>query len=311
MRKIILISPRGFCAGVRRAIGTTKKALEIYGAPVYVNHQIVHNDYVVKELEKEGAVFVNNLSEVPDGSVLIFSAHGVSPELRKTAEKKKLKVIDATCLLVAKVHSEAVKYFKEGYSIVIIGHRNHQEIIGTIGEAPMHVIEKKEDVVSLELESPDKAVYLTQTTLSTDDVKDIVEELKRKYPSIIAPPGGDICYATQNRQGAVKEAAASLDTLLVVGSKNSSNSNRLVEVARNKGVNAFLVNNADEVNTAWLEKAEKIGVTAGASAPEDLVMEVVECVKNIFKSEGVSVENHAGVLENTIFPLPKEVEVND
>lgn len=276
-KKVILLKPRGFCAGVVRAIDVVKIALQMYGAPIYVRKEIVHNRHVVDELRAGGAIFVDELDEVPVGARAIFSAHGVAPEVRKQAKDRKLQAIDATCPLVTKVHIEAVKYAKNGCTIVLIGHKDHDEVIGTLGEAPQAtvVVENVEDVNRLEVADPQKIAFITQTTLSLDETRDIVERLKQRFPAIQGPHAQDICYATENRQLAVKAVAPVCDLLLVVGSQNSSNSQRLVEVCRQAGVPAHLVDDYTEVQSAWLEAANRVAVTAGASAPENLVTQLI------------------------------------
>ena len=281
-KNIYLLKPRGFCAGVVRAIDVVKIALDLYGPPVYVRKEIVHNKHVVDELRQAGAIFVEEVSEVPHGARAIFSAHGVAPEVRREAAQRRLAVIDATCPLVTKVHLEAVRFAREGYSIVLIGHRHHDEVIGTLGEVPdrSYLVETVEDVNKLNLPDPTRVRYLTQTTLSLDETHDIVLRLKERFPLIEGPPAQDICYATENRQMAVKAVAAYCDLLLVVGSQNSSNSKRLVEVSENSGIRAFLVNDRNEVDTAWLQGVRNVAVTAGASAPEHLVGELVAFLRD-------------------------------
>ncbi len=276
-KKIILLSPRGFCAGVVRAVDVVKIALDLYGAPIYVRKEIVHNKHVVDELKASGAIFIDELSEVPNGSRLIFSAHGVSPAVREEAKERSLNVIDGTCPLVTKVHLEAKKYAAKGYSIVLVGHANHDEVVGTMGEAPhcTYLVEKPEDVASLQLPDESKIVYLTQTTLSLDECTDIIAALKERFPAIQGPPSQDICYATENRQIAVKAVAPLCELLLVVGSQNSSNSRRLVEVCEKSGVPAYLVDDKSEVKAEWLKNVKTVSITAGASAPENLVQELI------------------------------------
>jgi 4-hydroxy-3-methylbut-2-enyl diphosphate reductase len=275
-RTLLLAGPRGFCAGVIRAIETVRAALQTLGPPVYVRKEIVHNRRVVEELALEGAVFVDTLDAVPDGAVLVFSAHGVSPSVRTEAERRHLRVIDATCPLVTKVHLEAIRFAREHYSIVLIGHRDHDEVIGTTGEAPaaIRLVSSIEDVDQLDVPDPIRVVYLTQTTLSVDDTAEIVARLKERFPAIQAPPAPDICYATQNRQDAVKVIAPRVDLLLVVGARNSSNSNRLVEVAARAGATAHLISGVTDIRPEWLDGCHCIGVTAGASTPEVLIDEV-------------------------------------
>ncbi|HVX65961.1 MAG TPA: 4-hydroxy-3-methylbut-2-enyl diphosphate reductase [Bryobacteraceae bacterium] len=280
-KKVILLKPRGFCAGVVRAIDVVKIALELYGSPIYVRKEIVHNRHVVDQLKQAGAVFVEELDEVPEGARVIFSAHGIAPSVRQDARKRGLQVIDATCPLVTKVHLEAQRYAKLGFTIVLIGHRDHDEVIGTLGEAPhcTTLVSSVSDVDRLKPPDPERVIYLTQTTLSLDETRDIVVRLQERFPAIQAPPAQDICYATENRQLAVKAAAPQCDVLLVVGSQNSSNSKRLVEVSKNSGVPAFLVDDASQVEPAWIEKVSTIAVTAGASAPEHLVEDLLAFLK--------------------------------
>src|SRR5580700_1831706 len=305
-KKIFLLKPRGFCAGVVRAIDVVKIALDLYGPPVYVRKEIVHNKHVVDELREAGAIFVEELDEVPFGARAIFSAHGVAPSVRKQAKDRQLDVIDATCPLVTKVHLEAVRFARDGYSIVLIGHKDHDEVIGTLGEVPerTYLVETVEDVDRLELPNPARVRYLTQTTLSLDETRDIVVRLKERFPLIQGPPAQDICYATENRQMAVKGVALHCDLLLVVGSQNSSNSKRLVEVSENVGVRAYLVNDCDEVEIAWLEGVRNVAVTAGASAPEHLVGELVEFLRERGFSQLEEVEL---VDEDVRFSLPVEL----
>ena len=305
-KKLYLLKPRGFCAGVVRAIDVVKIALDLYGPPVYVRKEIVHNKHVVDELREAGAIFVEELEEVPAGARAIFSAHGVSPAVRKEAKHRQLNVIDATCPLVTKVHLEAVKFAREGYTIVLIGHRGHDEVTGTLGEAPSRsiLVENVADVDALNLPDPSRVAYLTQTTLSLDETKHIEQRLKERFPTITGPKSQDICYATENRQMAVKGVAPFCDLLLVVGSDNSSNSKRLVEVGRNFGIHGYLVNDWNDVDPAWLEGVKNIGVTAGASAPEHLVEELVEGLqqKGFTQLEVVEL-----VDEDVRFSLPPEL----
>jgi len=269
-RRILLLKPRGFCAGVVRAVDIVNLALEYCGAPIYVHHEIVHNTRVVADLSAKGAVFVDSVDEVPAGAWVIYSAHGVSPDVRRRAVARRLKVIDATCPLVTKVHLEAVRFARLGYSIILIGHKDHDEVIGTLGEAPEQtwLISSEEEVAALNVPDPDRVAYLTQTTLSLDETQGIIADLKAKYPNIVGPPAQDICYATENRQVAVKAVISTCDLLLVVGSANSSNSNRLVEVAHNAGLPAYLIEDESAIVTAWLEQARTVAVTAGASATD-------------------------------------------
>jgi 4-hydroxy-3-methylbut-2-enyl diphosphate reductase len=301
--KLILANPRGFCAGVNMAIESLERSLELFGPPVYVYHEIVHNKHVVERFRKRGAVFVDELDEVPEGSALLYSAHGVSPEIRDHARRRKLQAIDATCPLVTKVHLEAIKYAREGYTIILIGHEGHDEVIGTMGEAPerMILVETAEDVERLEIE-PEKVAYLTQTTLSVDDANVVIGALRKRYPHIANPPKDDICYATQNRQDAVRHLAAQADVVLVLGSQNSSNSRRLQEIAESLGPHAHLIDGVQEIDPRWFEGAENVLITAGASAPEDVVQECVEYLQQRF---GASLEEAFIREENVYFPLPK------
>jgi 4-hydroxy-3-methylbut-2-enyl diphosphate reductase len=308
MKKIILLRPRGFCAGVVRAIDVVKIVLDLYGAPVYVRKEIVHNRHVVDELRQAGAIFVEELSEVPEGARVIFSAHGVSPAVRQEAKERKLQVIDATCPLVTKVHLEAVKFARQDYTIVLIGHAGHDEVIGTLGEAPQFTIlvSSVADVDRLEVKDPSKISFLTQTTLSLDETKDIVARLKERFPAIRGPKTQDICYATENRQLGVKAVVPLTDVLLVVGSQNSSNSRRLVEVCQNEGVPAYLVDDSTEVNPAWLDGAQTVAVTAGASAPENLVQELIQSLETKFAFDYM--EEMELKEEDVRFHLPADLE---
>ncbi|MGI5339796.1 4-hydroxy-3-methylbut-2-enyl diphosphate reductase [Streptomyces sp. CA-181903] len=306
-RKVLLAAPRGYCAGVDRAVIAVEKALEQYGAPVYVRHEIVHNKYVVKTLEKKGAIFVDETFEVPEGNIVIFSAHGVAPVVHDEAKRGKLATIDATCPLVTKVHKEAVRYAREDYDILLIGHEGHEEVIGTSGEAPDHIqlVDGPEDVANVEVRDPEKVVWLSQTTLSVDETMETVGALKNKFPNLLSPPSDDICYATQNRQTAVKQMGAEADLVIVVGSKNSSNSVRLVEVALGAGAGAaHLVDYAEEIDEAWLEGVSTVGVTSGASVPEILVEGVLEWLA----ARGYEdVETVKAAEESITFSLPKEL----
>lgn len=302
IKKIILANPRGFCAGVVRAIEVVERALDLLPPPIYVFHEIVHNRHVVGRLSARGIVFVNRLEEVPDGSICIFSAHGVSPSVRQLAKHKQFRVIDATCPLVTKVHLEAIRFTRDGYSLVLIGHPGHEEVDGTMGEAPMHLVSSVQDVESLQISDPEKVVYLTQTTLSLDDTAQIVEALRARYPRLTSPPKDDICYATQNRQNAVKNVAQRVDLMLVVGSSNSSNSQRLTEAAQAAGVPAYLVNDETEIRSEWLEQAEVVGVTAGASAPEEIVLQVVDHLRS---SQAIQVEGLELEDEHVHFAIPQ------
>jgi 4-hydroxy-3-methylbut-2-enyl diphosphate reductase len=305
-KKIFLLKPRGFCAGVVRAIDVVKIALDLYGPPVYVRKEIVHNMHVVDELRRAGAVFVEELEEVPEGARTIFSAHGVAPSVRRQARQRKLHVIDATCPLVTKVHLEAVRFARDNYSIVLIGHKDHDEVIGTLGEVPERtfLVETVEDVDRLELPDPSRVRYLTQTTLSLDETRGIIERLKQRFPLMQGPPAQDICYATENRQMAVKAVSQACDLLLVVGSQNSSNSKRLVEVGGNFRMRSFLVNDSREVDPAWLEGVKNVSVTAGASAPEHLVQELIEFLR---EHEFEQLEEIDLVDEDVRFSLPVEL----
>ena len=306
-RKILLASPRGYCAGVDRAVVTVEKALDLYGAPVYVRKQIVHNKHVVETLEKRGAIFVDEVEEVPEGSTVVFSAHGVAPEVHTQAADRGLKTIDATCPLVTKVHSEAKRFAAEGYDIILIGHEGHEEVVGTMGEAPdaMTLVEDPASAETLEVEKPDKLVWLSQTTLSVDETMQTVDTLKERFPNLMSPPSDDICYATQNRQVAVKQIAADSDVVIVVGSGNSSNSVRLVEVALEAGAgSAYRVDSAREIDPAWLDGALTVGVTSGASVPEILVDEVIDYLTE----QGFgSVEEVTTAEETLVFALPPEL----
>jgi 4-hydroxy-3-methylbut-2-enyl diphosphate reductase len=304
IRKVVLAKPRGFCAGVVRAIDIVERALDYFPPPIYVFHEIVHNRYVVDNLSKRDVIFVDSVAEVPDGSVCVFSAHGVSPQVVELAESKRLRVIDATCPLVTKVHLEAVRYAREGHSLVLIGHPGHEEVEGTMGEAPMQLVSTIEDVESLQVDNPEKVMCLTQTTLSLDDVSQISEALQRKFPVLKTPAKDDICYATQNRQNAVKEMSSRVDVMLVVGSQNSSNSQRLCEVSSVAGTPAYLVNDETEIKPEWLERAEIVGVTAGASAPEELVVRVLDHLRQMGATE---FEEQSGEDENVHFALPHEL----
>jgi 4-hydroxy-3-methylbut-2-enyl diphosphate reductase len=305
-KKIVVLSPRGFCAGVVRAIDVVKIALDMYGAPIYVRKEIVHNRHVVDELRDSGAVFVDELDEVPAGGRVVFSAHGVSPAVRDDAQKRGLSVIDATCPLVTKVHLEAIKFARNGYSMVLIGHKDHDEVIGTMGEVPgsMVLVETVEDVDGLQILDPEKVAYLTQTTLSLDETRDIVSRLKERFPKIVGPHSQDICYATENRQIAVKAVAPFCGLLLVVGSQNSSNSRRLVEVCQKTGVPAYLIDDESEVREAWFEGVETVAVTAGASAPEILVERLIDSLKR----RGYTDVEEVHVKEEDVrFSLPPEL----
>jgi 4-hydroxy-3-methylbut-2-enyl diphosphate reductase len=304
--EVLLANPRGFCAGVERAIDIVERALEEYGAPIYVRHEIVHNKTVVADLRRKGAVFVDELDEVPTGATVVFSAHGVAKAVRKDADDRGLKVFDATCPLVTKVHVEVSKMLREGYEIVMIGHRGHPEAEGTMGQANagMHLVETLEDAARLEVRDPAKVAYVTQTTLSVDDAQAIVAALKTRFPSIHGPKKDDICYATQNRQDAVKVMTPRCDVVIVVGSPNSSNSNRLREVAENMGAQAYMVDSAADLRPEWVTGMRRVGVTAGASAPEVLVEELVARLKAL---GAASVQQLDGITESVVFTLPREL----
>jgi 4-hydroxy-3-methylbut-2-en-1-yl diphosphate reductase len=308
-KKIFLLKPRGFCAGVVRAIDVVKIALDLYGPPVYVRKEIVHNKHVVDELRAAGAVFVEELDEVPAGARAIFSAHGVAPSVRKEAKARNLEIIDATCPLVTKVHLEAVRFAREGYSIVLIGHKDHDEVIGTLGEVPhcSYLVETVEDVDQLDVPDPSRVRYLTQTTLSLDETRDIIERLKQRFPLIRGPHSQDICYATENRQMAVKAVSGHVELLLVVGSQNSSNSKRLVEVGGNASVRSFLVNDRTDVDPQWLSGVRNVGVTAGASAPEHLVQDLIDFLR---EHEYQQLEEIELVDEDVRFSLPSELMIS-
>lgn len=302
--EVLLAQPRGFCAGVDRAIEIVERALETYGAPIYVRHEIVHNDFVVNDLRAKGAIFVDHVADVPDGNTLIFSAHGVAKQIRAQADSRGLRVFDATCPLVTKVHIEVMKLRRDGYLIVMIGHEGHPEVEGTMGQTDegIYLVETETDVANLQLPQIEKVAYVTQTTLSVDDCQSIIQALKKRFPAIAEPKKQDICYATQNRQDAVKFMAPQTDLVLVVGSPSSSNSNRLREVAEKFGVEAYMVGSAAELNPLWLAGKQRIGVTAGASAPEVLITELITRLKSL----GVqSVRKLEGIEEHVAFPLPR------
>ena len=304
--KLLLAKPRGFCAGVERAIGVVNIALELFGAPIYVRKEIVHNKHVIETLAAKGAIFVEEISEVPEGAVVIFSAHGVSPEVRNDAAAKRLKVIDATCPLVTKVHLEAIRFANERRSIILVGHQGHDEIIGTMGEVPdhIHLVGSVEEAEKVQVKDPDRVAVTTQTTLGVDDTREIIDILKRRFPKLVAPSSDDICYATQNRQEAVKLMAKDADLVLVLGSDNSSNSKRLKEVAEMCGARAHLVDDASEIDPAWLEGAHSVAITAGASAPEYLVQEVIA----YFQQMGVEqIEEIEAIDEKVTFTPPPEL----
>lgn len=310
--QIILAKPRGFCAGVRRAIETVEKAIEKFGSPVYVRHEIVHNKFVVESLKQKGAIFVNEVDKIPSGAITIFSAHGVSDQVEEDALKRGLDVIDATCPLVSKVHREAKKHEEDGYEIILIGHRGHPEVEGTSGRVKKEVIlvTNEDDARNICVKNPDKIAFVTQTTLSVDDTKKIVDILEERFPNLqkgLATK--DICYATQNRQDAVKQLAKKADILLVIGAQNSSNSNRLRDLGEEYNLPSYLINNADDIDEKWFKNIENIGLTAGASAPEILVQEVIDKIKKIF-GETVKVVDIEGIDESVFFALPKKIRKN-
>jgi 4-hydroxy-3-methylbut-2-enyl diphosphate reductase len=305
-KTILLLKPRGFCAGVVRAIDIVQIALDTFGPPIYVRKEIVHNRHVVEDLRAKGAIFVDEIEEVPEGERVIYSAHGVAPEVREASKGRNLRVIDATCPLVTKVHVEAIKFAKEGYALILIGHLNHDEIIGTLGEAPgvTQVVSSPQGVANLEVPDPNRVAYLTQTTLSLDEARDIIEALKKKFPNIKGPHAQDICYATENRQVAVKNVTKQADLVLVVGSENSSNSNRLVEVAQNLSTSSYLIENCRAIQPEWLQDVKTVALTAGASAPEHLVEETID----FLRERGFSnLEEVEVVPENVRFALPPEI----
>jgi 4-hydroxy-3-methylbut-2-en-1-yl diphosphate reductase len=304
--KLLLAAPRGYCAGVDRAVQTVERALELYGPPVYVRKEIVHNKHVVEQLRERGAIFVDQETEVPAGETVIFSAHGVAPSVHTNAEQRSLKTIDATCPLVTKVHVEAKKFAADGYTIVLIGHEGHEEVEGTMGEAPeaFVLVETEQDVDELELADPDRVAFLTQTTLSVDETDRIIRRLRERFPNITSPKSDDICYATTNRQMAVRQMARKCDLVLVIGSRNSSNSNRLVEVARDHGADSHLIDNETQVREEWLEGKRVVGISSGASAPEELVQRLVD----FFRARGTEdVSEFQVVQEDVRFMLPKEI----
>ncbi len=306
VEKLLLAAPRGYCAGVDRAVQTVEHALAIHGAPVYVRKEIVHNKHVVAQLRKSGAIFVDEQTEVPEGAVCVFSAHGVAPSVRAGASERGLHTIDATCPLVTKVHREAARFAEQGYTIVLVGHNGHEEVEGTMGEAPDQIVlvENEQDVDELEVQDPERIAYVTQTTLAVGETTAIIERLRERFPSIVGPRTDDICYATTNRQAAVKQMAASCDLMLVIGSSNSSNSVRLVEVARDCGTEAHLIDSACEVQEEWLADRRVVGISSGASAPEELVVELVE----FFRARGVEDISEFDVIrEDVRFMLPKQI----
>jgi len=307
--KIILANPRGFCAGVDRAISIVERALDIFKAPIYVRHEVVHNKFVVNGLKERGAIFVEELEQIPDDSIVIFSAHGVSQAVRKEAKRRELKIFDATCPLVTKVHMEVTRASRKGIECILIGHQGHIEVEGTMGQydnadGGIYLVQTVDDVATLHVKNPDNLMYCSQTTLSVDDTADVINTLRGKFPNIDGPRKDDICYATQNRQDAVRDLAAKVDVLLVVGAKNSSNSNRLREVSDKLGTPAYLIDDADSMEQNWLENVDTIGVTAGASAPDILVQQVIARLK---EWGGDEVIQNPGVIENTVFAVPIEL----
>jgi 4-hydroxy-3-methylbut-2-enyl diphosphate reductase len=306
LQKLLLAAPRGYCAGVDRAVQTVERALELYGAPVYVRKEIVHNKHVVEQLRARGAVFVDSETEVPEGATVVFSAHGVAPSVHANARERRLETIDATCPLVTKVHREALKFAADGYTIVLIGHAGHEEVEGTMGEAPEHIvlIENEADVDALEVSDPSKVAYISQTTLSVEETRAIITRLRERFPAIVGPRTDDICYATTNRQSAVKQLARECDLVLVIGSRNSSNSNRLVEVAREHGAESHLIDNESQVREEWLADKRVVGITSGASAPEELVQRLIA----FFQARAdVDVQELEVVQEDVRFMLPKAI----
>jgi 4-hydroxy-3-methylbut-2-enyl diphosphate reductase len=306
LEKLLLAAPRGYCAGVDRAVQTVERALDLYGAPVYVRKEIVHNKHVVAKLRERGAIFVDEETEVPEGETVVFSAHGVAPSVHANAERRALRTIDATCPLVTKVHVEAKKFAAQGYTIVLVGHAGHEEVEGTMGEAPENIvlIETEADVDRLEVEDPERVAYISQTTLSVDETRAIIARLRERFPAAVGPRTDDICYATTNRQAAVRQLAHECDLVLVIGSQNSSNSNRLVEVARDFGADSYLIDNEAQVRPEWLDGKRVVGITSGASAPEELVQRLVD----FFRARGVDdVAELEVVQEDVRFMLPREI----
>ena len=304
--KIILAQPRGFCAGVERAIEIVEKALQIYGPPVYVRHEIVHNKRVVNNLSSKGAIFVKELDQIPEGAVTVFSAHGVAQRVEDTAKFRNLPVLDATCPLVAKVHKEGQRYSKDGFEVILIGHEGHPEVEGTMGRisGPVYLVSNTEDVEKLKVKNPNKLSYVSQTTLSVDDTRDIIKALQDRFPNIVGPDVKDICYATQNRQSAVRDLVKNVDLVLVVGARNSSNSNRLKDIGSESGVNTYLIETADDMLTDWFTNVESVGITSGASTPDELVKEVIDKISTFREIE---IEKQKGKEENVVFKLPKEL----
>ena len=304
--KIILAQPRGFCAGVERAIEIVERALKIYGPPVYVRHEIVHNKRVVNNLSSKGAIFVKELDQIPEGAVTVFSAHGVSQKVEDTAGVRNLPVLDATCPLVAKVDKEGQRYSEGGFEVILIGHEGHPEVEGTMGRisGPVYLVSNTDDVKRLKVKNPDKLSYVSQTTLSVDDTRDVINALQERFPKIVGPDVKDICYATQNRQSAVRDLVKSVDLVLVVGARNSSNSNRLKDIGSESGVNTHLIETADDMSLSWFENVDSVGITSGASTPDELVKEVIDRISTF---TSIEIEKQQGIEENVVFKLPKEL----
>ena len=305
--RIVLAQPRGFCAGVERAIEIVERALKIYGPPVYVRHEIVHNKRVVNNLSSKGAIFVQELDQIPEGAVTVFSAHGVAKKIEDTAKNvRNLPVLDATCPLVAKVHKEGQRYSQGGFEVILIGHEGHPEVEGTMGRisGPVYLVSNTDDVKKLKVKNPDKLSYVSQTTLSVDDTKDVINALQNRFPNIIGPDVKDICYATQNRQSAVRDLVKEVELLLVVGARNSSNSNRLKDIGAESGVNTYLIETADDMSLDWFENVESVGITSGASTPDELVKEVIDKISTF---SSIQIEKLSGKEENVVFKLPKEL----
>jgi 4-hydroxy-3-methylbut-2-enyl diphosphate reductase len=304
--KVYLAQPRGFCAGVERAITIVERAIEIYGPPVYVRHEIVHNKRVVNNLISKGAIFVQELDQIPAGAVTVFSAHGVAQKVEDTAHNRKLPVLDATCPLVAKVHREGQRYSTKGYEVILIGHEGHPEVVGTMGRisGDVYLVSNTEDVQKLEVRDPSKLSYISQTTLSVDDTKVVIEALKSRFPQIEGPDVKDICYATQNRQSAVRDLVNHVDLMLVVGAKNSSNSNRLRDLGEESGVNTYLIETANDLDSGWFNNVDSVGISSGASTPDELVQEVIDRIATFRK---IKIEMRPGIEENVVFKLPKEL----
>tara|TARA_B100000989_G_C19530348_1_gene469318 strand:- start:226 stop:1173 length:948 start_codon:yes stop_codon:yes gene_type:complete len=308
--KVFLAQPRGFCAGVERAITIVERAIELYGAPVYVRHEIVHNKRVVNNLISKGAIFVKELDQIPAGAVTVFSAHGVAQKVEDTAKLRELPVLDATCPLVAKVHKEGQRYSAKGYEVVLIGHEGHPEVVGTMGRitGDVYLVSNTEDVEKLKVKNPSKLSYISQTTLSVDDTKVVIEALKKRFPDIEGPDVKDICYATQNRQSAVRDLVVHVDLMLVVGAKNSSNSNRLRDLGEESGVDTYLIETANDLDSSWFNNLDSVGISSGASTPDELVNEVIDRISSFRK---IKIEKRPGIEENVVFKLPKELVDNE